>query len=451
MSMTPTFSEARRALTPAPNLPLVYFAGAHVALALAALVLVFRPDLPGPFHYHPRLIAVVHLVTLGWISASILGAFYIVAPLAFGMPFAARTADGIACAAFWLGTAGMVTGFWRADYALVGGASLAVLVAIGIVAGRAFRGLRTARMPRGVSMHVAFAFINILAAGAFGAALAVGRQFGFGAWSPLDLAAAHAHAAVLGWAVMMIIGVSYRLLPMFLPAAMPSGPGLTRSAVLLEIGTVGLVAALATHRHTLIWILVIAAAIMAFRRQVRGMIANRKPRPAEMSGRDWSTWQSHFALLYMLIAMAIGFALSTGAASASGPWVWAYGVAGLIGYVSQIIVGISGRLLPTHAWYRAMIALEGQPPPISAHRLAERRLILPIFLLWVVAVPALAIGLMSETHAVISGAALLLVIATVLQTVHMILIVRRANPRRRQQRAEVVRGIAEAEGACAIR
>jgi hypothetical protein len=36
-----------------------------------------RPVLPGAFHYHPRLIALLHLVTLGWISGSILGALYI--------------------------------------------------------------------------------------------------------------------------------------------------------------------------------------------------------------------------------------------------------------------------------------------------------------------------------------------------------------------------------------
>jgi hypothetical protein len=67
-------SAARRALLPAPTLPLVYFGGAHVALALAFASLLLEPGLPGSFHYHPRLIAVLHLVTLGWMSGSILGA-----------------------------------------------------------------------------------------------------------------------------------------------------------------------------------------------------------------------------------------------------------------------------------------------------------------------------------------------------------------------------------------
>jgi hypothetical protein len=33
---------------------------------------VLDPGLPAGFRYHPRLIAVVPLVTLGWIAASIL-------------------------------------------------------------------------------------------------------------------------------------------------------------------------------------------------------------------------------------------------------------------------------------------------------------------------------------------------------------------------------------------
>src|SRR5580765_3804509 len=51
---------------------------------------------------------------------------------------------------------------------------------------------------------------------------------------------AHAHLAALGWATMMVIGVAYRLLPMTLPAAMPSGPRLWLSVTLLQTGVTGL-------------------------------------------------------------------------------------------------------------------------------------------------------------------------------------------------------------------
>jgi hypothetical protein len=418
-------SATRQAFLPAPTLPLVYFGGAHVALAAAASTLVIWPDLPGAFHYHPRMIAVIHLVTLGWISASILGAFYIVAPLALGMPFAARTPDVVACALFWAGAATMVTGFWRADYAVVGAASLAVIAAIGIVALRAIRGLRVARLPIGVSLHVALAFANILGAGLIGAGLAAGRTYGLVTWSPLALANAHAHAAVLGWAVMMILGLSYRLVPMFLPAAMPRGRGLVWSAVLLEIGTVGLVWSIASGGSPLVWSLVVVGAIVAFVHQVRRILGDRRPRPAGLAGRNWPMWQTHVALMYLAAAAGMGVCLAAELAPPS--WIWAYGVAGLVGFVAQMVVGIQGRLLPLHAWYRAMAMRDGAPPPRAVHGLHDSRLAAAVMLLWTGAVPGLAIGLTRQTHALIAGSASLLLVATALQAVHMTRIARRAG------------------------
>lgn len=430
-------SPSRRAALPAPTLPLAYFGVAHLALALAALVLVMQPELPGPFHYHPRLIGVVHLVTLGWISASILGAFYIVAPLAFGMPFPARAGDVAAFAAFWLGTAGMVAGFWTSRFALVGLASTGVLAGLAVVGGRAMLGLRQARLPGGVALHVALAFTNILVAGSVGLVLAIGKVSGLPGWSPLALASAHAHLAVLGWGVMMVIGVSYRLVPMFLPAAMPTGRQLATSAVWLQAGALGIAWALATGRSVLPWAACVLVALAAFMREARRMLAHRRPRPADMAGRDWSTWQTHMALLLLLVAALVGVGVATGMLSTR--WIWAYGTTGLLGFLSQMVVGIQGRLLPLHAYYREMAALEGEPPSRSAHRLASPPLMLSIFLLWLVAVPVLTAGLMSAQTSLVRGGAASLLVATVLQGLHMALLVRRArdgtSPARQDRRS----------------
>ena len=53
---------------PARWVPLLYFAFAHLCLAMALAALVFAPTSLVGFFYHPRMLAVVHLVTLGWIS-----------------------------------------------------------------------------------------------------------------------------------------------------------------------------------------------------------------------------------------------------------------------------------------------------------------------------------------------------------------------------------------------
>lgn len=420
-------TENRRALLPAPTLPLVYFAAAHIAFAAAATLLTLNPDLPGGFHYHPRMIAIIHLVTLGWITGSILGAFYIVAPLAFGMPFQSRRPDHLGCASFWAGTIGMVAGFWRGDYAVVGCAAAAVLAGISVVAMKAIRGLLTARVPRGVALHIALAFVNVIAAGVAGAGLAAARGHGLLSLSPLPLAMAHAHAAVLGWAVMMIMGISYRLVPMFLPAAMPAGSSLAWSAILLETGTVGLAWSFVAGGQTLPWAAVIAAAFGVFMWQISRILGSRRPRPAQMSGRDWSVFQTHAALLWLIAAIVTGLTLAAGIVPAS--WTWLYGVIGIVGFAAQMVVGVQGRLLPLHAWYRAMTQRDGEPPPRSAYRLAHGGVARLIFLLWLVAVPGLAIGLITESPGFVAVAALFLLWATVLQAAHAAAIVSRAASR----------------------
>ena len=94
----------RRDFTPSSSISIAYFAFAHLSLASALIVLAVRPELPGGFFYHPKMIALVHLVTLGWLSGSILGAFYIVAPLVLRLPMPVRWPDWAAFAAFGLGT-----------------------------------------------------------------------------------------------------------------------------------------------------------------------------------------------------------------------------------------------------------------------------------------------------------------------------------------------------------
>ncbi len=425
LSAQPSLSAGRRALLPDPTLPLAYFAGAHVALATAFALLLSEPGLPGAFHYHPRLIALLHLVTLGWISGSILGALYVVAPLALGVPFRARLVDRIACLGFWLGTAAMVGGFWTGRFAAVAIASSFVFGALALIGTRLVWALPGARLPWGVSLHVALAFVNVILAGAAGGLLAVNRLTGLLPGSPLTLALAHGHLAVLGWATMMIFGVAYRLIPMFLPAAMPSGPGLAISAVLLEAGTLGITVSLVAGWPTGAPSLLILGAGAAFFWCLRRMLRDRRPRPIELPRHDWSTWQTHVAVACLVVACGLGCWLAFGDPPAAV--TWAYGALGILGFVAQMVSGIEGRLLPLLAWYRALERRGGDLPGCSVHRLIAPTLARLIFLAWLAGLPLLTAGLMTAHRASIAAGSAALLCATLLSAAHGVVIVRRAQ------------------------
>ena len=405
-----TQRHGRRDLVPSSAIPLAYFAFAHVGLAVALAVLLVRPDVPGGFFYHPRMVALVHLVTLAWLSGSILGAFYIVGPLALGLPMPGRWPDWVSFAAFASGTIGMVTHFWSGEYTWMAWSATLVTGAIGWVALRALRGMPRSPAPWPVKLHVVLAFFNILAAAVFGILIGLDRTTGFLGMPPLAATFAHAHLAAIGWATMMVVGLSYRLIPMMLPAAMPTGRSLALSAFFLEAGLgVVVVALLAGSGWLLFGALLITAGLGSFVVQIRRTLKRRMPKPPALPSRDWSTWQTHAALLWLIVAAALGLVSSVGVpAAARIELAWFYGVAGLVGFLAQIVVGMQGRLVPMYAWYRACAARRGEPPALAANKLPSARFAQPIFLAWSLGVPLMAPALAFEQRAMISVSAALL-------------------------------------------
>jgi hypothetical protein len=395
-----------RELAPSSAIPLAYYASAHAGLAAAFLALAADPALPGASFYQPRFVALVHLMTLAWLTGSILGSFYIVGPLALRVPMIAGGRDWIAFGAFVSGVAGMVAHFWINSYEGMAWSAILVFGAIAFVGWRAVRGLPGSMAPWPVAAHVALAFINILAAAVLGMLIGFDRTRGFLGVSPLAMMFAHVHLAAVGWVMMMVIGLSYRLIPMILPAAMPTGASLSASAIAIEAGLSILVIELLRDSR-LVWIgaLVIVGGVASFVMQIRRTVARRMPRPPALPRRDWSTWQTHAAFFWLIAAAAIGLALSVGVpAERRLTAMWIYGVAGLVGFLGQIVTGMQGRLVPLYAWYRAFGA-DGQPPARGANALPSASFARPIFLLWTVGVPLLAWGLPSGNTLVIRIAA----------------------------------------------
>jgi hypothetical protein len=431
--MTSTTSTAappdRRALTPSSAIPLAYFAFAHAGLALACLALVVDPGLPGAYFYHPRMVALVHLVTIAWLSGSILGAFYIVAPLALRVPMPAARMDWIAFASFAIGATGMITHFWIGEYNGMAWSAGLVVAAIGWVAIRAWRGLPHAAAPWPIALHVALAFFNILAAAMLGIVIGIARSHWTLHVSPLAITFAHAHLAAIGWVTMMVVGLAYRLIPMMVPAPMPAGRGLALSAILIQLGLTIVVVTLVWPSAWLsVGAITIAAGLLSFALRIRQALAHRLPRPPALPRRDWSTWQAHAALLWLLVAVALGIALSVRESNAYRVELsWCYGVAGLVGFLAQIVVGIQGRLIPLYAWYRRFAARSGTALPRAANELPSPAFARAIFLSWLAGVPALAMGLAGQYQLLIAIGAGLLFCGVVTNAVYAAYLFRKAG------------------------
>jgi hypothetical protein len=227
---------------------------------------------------------------------------------------------------------------------------------------------------------------------------------------------------------MMVVGLAYRLIPMMLPAQMPSGWRLGRSAVLIEAGLIVLVVALIRPSAAVpVGAGLIVAGLASFVVEMRGVLRHRMPRPVALPLRDWSTWQAHAALVWMVAAAVLGVALSIGVRSEwTVPLMWTYGVAGLIGFLAQIVTGIQGRLVPLYAWYRAFTLGGGAPPARGANELPSARFAAIIFGGWTMGVPFLAWGLAGQHRIAIAGASWVLAASVVVGGVYIAWMVRQA-------------------------
>jgi hypothetical protein len=372
---------------------------AHVSLALAFLFAGLWPRAVAGFFYHSWLVGLVHLITLGWITFSILGAIYIVGPLALRMRMPESRMDRVAYAFALLGLVGMVGHFWIQEYAGMAWSAGAIAGAVLYMTSRIARAGRRAEIHPAIRLHITLSCFNFWIATSMGLLIACDKVGHFLPGYVLSNVFAHAHLAAVGWATMMVVGVGYRLLPMTLPSKMPSGRSIYASAVLLETGVVGLFTTLLLRSPlALVFGPAIVAGLFVFAGHVVWMLGRHVSRPAGAPRIDFGLLHAAQAGVYCMAAGAIGLGLLTARASPQTLHAAAaYGVLGLVGFLAQMVVAMEARLLPLATWFWAYARSHHRVVPPSPHDMRDRFLQAIVLAGWTVGVPALAGGMFVES------------------------------------------------------
>ncbi len=418
---------------PARTLPLLYLATAHLSLALAFFFAGLWPHAVAGFFYHAWLIGLVHLVTLGWISFSIVGTFYVVAPLALRTRMPVRRADYVAYGLAVVGLVGMVGHFWIQQYSGMAWSAGTIAAGLLYMTARIVGCVRHAAMPRAVTLHVVFACTNFWIAASMGLLIACDKVLHFLPGFVLSNVFAHAHLAALGWAAMMIVGVGYRMLPMWLPSKMPSGRSVYWSAALLEVGVLGLfVSLLAGSTWAAAFALTVVAGLLVAAAHVVWMLRHRMTRATGAARIDIGLLHAAWSGMSLLAAVAIGVALVfTPASPAMLHAAAAYGVLGLVGFLAQMVVAMEARLLPMVTWVWAYAASGYQTAPASPHAMRDRTLQVIVLAAWVVGVPALSAGMFLESARLVGVGAWSLFAGTMLTTLDSVFVVQHGFPGKR--------------------
>jgi hypothetical protein len=169
---------------------------------------------------------------------------------------------------------------------------------------------------------------------------------GFLAEARLRVLAIHLHVALVGWALIMMVGVSHRLLPMFLLAHGADVRWTKRSLFFLAAGVLILGTGLATRNDVLTWIGVasLEAGIGCFLWQAYSFYRVRVRRKIDIGMRFAGS-----ALAFLAVAALLGPAvLARGIAQPR--LATAYVVVGLLGGVILYVAGFFYKIVPLLAW-----------------------------------------------------------------------------------------------------
>lgn len=189
---------------------LVFFAAAGVAL-VANAGLVTRGVVLAP-----RVVGTVHLLTLGWITTSILAALYQFLPVALERGIASQRAAWLTFALYVPGLAGFVAWNFTGADALLLPSALAMATGILLFALNLGATLVAAQRHDLTWWALAAAALFLSVTVALGLTLALNLRSDLLGSARVGVLATHVYVALVGWVFLVVIGVAERLLPMFL-------------------------------------------------------------------------------------------------------------------------------------------------------------------------------------------------------------------------------------------
>lgn len=335
---------------PSVALPLAFVLTGVVALLVGVGWLTARPDILATYHYNQYVLAVTHLFTLGFVSSIIMGAMYQLVPVALETKLHSERLARWHLAAHLPGVIGMVWMFWVWNLKQVGHFGSLVALGIGLFVFNMARTLR--RVPRWnvVATGIASAVVWLTLTGLAGLYVAAAKCWTFSPFSPLPQMHAHAHLGGVGFFVLMIVAVSYKLVPMFSLSEVQSVRRAGWSIGLLNAGLAGLfVTILLDSAWKLLFAAVIVAALGLYGLELRAILRARKRRPLDWALRYFLTAVSLLAPLSGLALVLCWPGLPATAFTAQLENV--YGLGALLGVVTLAILGMLYKIVPFLVWF----------------------------------------------------------------------------------------------------
>lgn len=352
------------------SVPLRFLLTAPAFLIAAGLLVVFQPDALAT-RWTPQALALTHTLTLGFLAMVMLGALMQMLPVVAGaiLP-AGRAVAAIAHVSLTLGTLALVAGFLLGEPAAFGVAIVALAAGFGVFLLAAALGLARAVTNETVT-GIRLALLGLALTVGFGILLALVRAVGWmpGAIEPVR--DAHVAFGLLGWILLLVIGVAYQVVPMF--QITPPYP------TWLARWLAGAIAGLLVLHAASAWLLPeamppveagLAAAVALFAVATLRLQARRRRTLPDVT-LDY--WRLGMASLFGCVALWSAAQLWPALAD-SDIYPVLLGVLFFAGFAVSVVTGMLVKIVPFLAWFHLQAQLQAKAGsiPTMKEMIAER-------------------------------------------------------------------------------
>lgn len=353
---------------PSASVVLPYYAtGAVVFFILTFLMLLSSSSFLGHY-FQPHILTFTHLAALGWGTMIIFGASHQLLPVVMEVHLyserLAKWCYGLLVPGVFL----LTVSFWNFSIGwIMETGALLILVAIICYTINVYGTARQNKKTTISSECIVTASIWLLLTAVLGTLLVFNLRYAFFPKDHLYYLKIHAHLGMAGWFMLLIIGVSSRLIPMFLLSHHEPGRQVKWAYYCINISLLGyLIMAFVfkTEKYWPVFAIIALAGIIAY-----GSFVRTAYKKAIRKKLDEPMKITMMAILLLGLPLGLLFILAAFTDPGSAYEVsfsLAYGASILGGFITAIILGQTFKTLPFIVWmhrYKKLIGKTKTPLP----------------------------------------------------------------------------------------
>jgi hypothetical protein len=400
---------------PSHKIVIPHFVVGSLAFLIGMTLLFFTADEWMNLYFSPKLIAIVHVLVLGWGTMIAFGALYQLIPVVYETSLYSEKLAKVTFLVYSLSVVFLSYAFWKASFSqLLFYASLAMFLALMLFITNLSLTYRKRTKSNISSRFITTALLWLTLTVIVGTLTAFNFKYQFFNHSHLQYLKIHAHIGLIGWFVMLIIGASSILIPMFVISHQTNTKKLNLSYVLINMGLIGLSINWFLDSNQIIELVMILSIVLGILNYLRYVYLVFKSRIRKVLDTAMKlTFISLLIMLFTLIIIGIligfhWFKIPTMSI------VLMYGSSIIIGFISTIILGQIYKTLPFIVWLKVYQPYVGKfKTPLPRELYSEKWMKIQMFV-YLIGLAIFVNGIVFQQLIIIKiGISLLIITATI--------------------------------------